>query len=213
MDRSAIVTLAIFGIAVVIILILSLRQTAQGKAAMEQFAIGHGWRFLGRDQSQLKPILEQLRPDWSWNAYDIVSVQGPPASVYLFSYSSSLRAWRFYEYGFGCLAENPGGRTEEPVTIYRRVPLVDKTLSDRVEVGGPEFRREYTVVCRRLDVAAIVVNNQVQKILLEHASSPQWFLEVKIVGQRVLVTTKWAQKPEEWEYLIAMTTKLRAAVP
>jgi hypothetical protein len=65
----------------------------------------------------------------------------------------------------------------------------------------------------RPDVAAMVVNNQVQKILLGHASTPQWFLKVRIIGRRVLVTTAWAQKPEEWEYLIALTTKLRAAAP
>jgi hypothetical protein len=212
MDRTAIVTLAIFGIAAATGVFLWLRQSAKREAVMEQFAISHGWRFLGSNRSQLDPVLHQVCPGESWLAYDIVLVQGPPAGVYLFGYSSR-RGRRIYEYGFGCLAEQAGSGTEEPVTIYRRVPLVDKMLSDRIEVGGPEFSREYTVVCRRPDVAAMVVNNQVQKILLGHASTPQWFLEVRIIGRRVLVTTAWAQKPEEWEYLIAMTTRLRAAAP
>ena len=96
--------------------------------------------------------------------------------------------------------------------IYRRVPRLEKMLSDRVEVGGPEFRREYTVVCCQPDVAATVINYEVQKILLEHAADPQWVLDVRIVGQRVLVTTPWAQKPEEWDYLLALTRRLRAAI-
>lgn len=213
LDTTAIITLAIFGVLAATAVFLSLRQSTKQKAAMEQFAASHGWRFLGRDQSQLRPVLDQVDPSESWTAADIVLVERPPASVHLFSYSSTRRGRRSYEYGFGCLAEHTGWGSEERVSIYRRVPLLEKMLSDRVEVGEPEFRREYTVACRQPDVAATVVNYAVQKIMLEHASHPQWALQVRIVGQRVLVTTSWAQKPEEWDYLITLTRRLRAAMP
>jgi len=196
----------------VAIIILSLRQSAKRKVEMERFAASHGWRFLGRDASQLLLILDQVDPSENWTPDNIVLVGGRWKSIYLFSYSAGPKGDQTDEYGFACLAEHAGWRNEEPVSIFRRVPVVEKLLSDRVELGGPDFRREFTVQCRRPDVATTVVDNEVQSILLEHALGPQWYLEVRIVGGRILVTTSHAQKLEEWDYLITMTKRLRAAL-
>lgn len=213
MDPIVIVTLGVFGALAATLIFLSRRQGTEQRNAMEQFAASHGCRFLGRDASQVLPLLEQIDASESWTVHDIVALEGPPAGAWLFGYSSHRRQSRASpEYGYGCLTEAAGGGHDTPVFIHRRVPLLDKMLSDRVEAGSPEFRREYSVTSTQPAAAQAVVNGEVQKILLEHAASPQWTLLVRIAGRRVLVTTSWAQKPEEWDYLVTMTRRLRAAV-
>jgi len=212
LDTTAIVTLAVFAALALLVAILSVRQSGQQKAGMERFAASHGWQFLGTDSSQVESLLTQTDPKEKWRAWNIILVEGPPQSVYLFSYRTATRR-SGGENGLACLAEGGGGRNEDPVAIYRRVPLVEKLLGDRVEVGGPEFRQEFIVTCRRPDVAATVVNEAVQGILLQHVRDPQWVLQVRIARGRVLVTTSWAQKPGEWDYLIELTRRLRAALP
>lgn len=219
-DPRVVFPLVIFGVIAVVIIILSLRQSARVRADMAQFAASHGWVFLGGDPSErlkLNQILDQVDPSKNWRAEYIVLVGAPRESMYLFRYLASSkggrRGGRTNEYRFACLAEHAGWRNEDSVSISSRVPLLEKLLPNRVDVGGPDFRREFSVECRRTDVAATVVNDSVQSILLEHAAGPQWYLEVRIVGGRILVTTAWAQKPEEWDYLITMTTRVRAALP
>lgn len=213
MDPIVIVTLAVFGALAATLVFLSRRQGLEQRNAMEQFAAGHGWRFLGRDASQLLPLLEQVDPNESWIADDIVALENPPAGAWLFAYNSYPRQRpSSRERGYACLALGAGGGNDNPVFIHRRVPLVEKLLGGQVDAGTPEFRREYSVTCAQPVVAMMAVNGEVQKILLEHAASPQWSLLVRIAGRRVLVTTHWAQKPEEWDYLIALTRKLRAAI-
>lgn len=216
MDTTVIVTLVVFAALALLVVVLSLRQSGQRKAGMEQFAANHGWQFLGTDSSQVESMLTQIDPKENWRAWNIILVEGPPQSVYLFSYRTrTTPRGSGGEYGFACLADRAGWRwmNEDPVAIYRRVPLVEKLLGDRVEVGGPEFRQEFTVACRRPDVAATMVNEAVQSILLQHVRDPQWLLHVRITQGRLLVTTSWAQKPEEWDYLIGLTRRLRTALP
>jgi len=216
LDNIEIVILVGFGAVVLLGAILSVRQSARRKARMEQFAAQHGWQFLGADSSQVESMLTQIEPNKDWRAQNIILVERPPESLYLFYYSSGTKSGESLdEYGFACLADRAAWRwrNEDPVAIYPRVPLVEKLFRYRVEVGGPEFQQEFTVNCQRPDVAATVVNHEVQSILLEHAVGPQWYLEVTIVGGRILVTTSHAQKPEEWDHLIDMTARLRAALP
>jgi hypothetical protein len=211
-DRTVVIVLAVFAALAALGIFLSVRQGARQRAAIREFASSHGWKYTRRDASQLGPILDQTDPSQSWTAYDIVLAEGPPASLYLFRYSASAPYRDTPDTGFGCLAERTGWGNEEPVSVTPRARLVEKLMGDRVEVGEPEFRREFVVMCRRLDVAAWAVNREVQKILLEHAADPQWFLTVRIAGGRVLVTTSWAKKPQEWDYLLTLTGRLRRAI-
>jgi hypothetical protein len=212
-DATVIIALAVFGALAATLVVLSRRQGIEQRNAMERFAAGHGGRFLGRDASQLLPLLEQVDASESWSVYDIVALESPPAGAWLFGYNSHPRQRpSSREYGYACLAEAAGGGNDNPVFIHRRVSLVEKLEGDQVDAGTPEFRREYTVTCGQPVVAMMAVNGDVQKILLEHAASPQWYLLVRITGRRVLVTTGWAQKPEEWDYLVTLTRRLRAAI-
>ena len=214
MDTTSIVVLVVFGALLLLGTIVGVRYSARQKAGMKQLAAEHGWQFLGINSSQLESMLEDIHPNEKWNAWNIILVEGPPQSVYLFSYSSRATGRSSGgEYGFACLADHAGWCSDEPVAIYRRVALVEKLLGDRVEVGGPEFRQEFTVTCRRPDVALTIVNQAVQNILLQHVREPQWLLHVRIAQGRLLVTTSYAQKPDEWDYLIGLTRRLRTALP
>ena len=114
--------------------------------------------------------------------------------------------------GNACLAEHTGRVHQGPVEIFTRVPGVDKLVGNRVKVGGEKFREEFTVTSTRPEEALTSVNAEVERILLEHAAGPGWNLSVTIAGRSVLVSSHWAETEQDWDYLIALARRLRAAV-
>jgi len=191
---------------------------------MQSMAASRGWKFLGKDSPELRLWLEEADTDLDnrrdWTRENIILVEGPPDKVYLFNYTA-----RSYgggargstpENGTACLAERPHGEPRELVMIYRRSRLLGelekKLLDDEVEVGGPEFRQEFLVRSRRPDVAVATVTPGLQEVLLRQASSLMWD-RVWIAGRCAFVTVTLRLKPEEWDELLGMTKRLRAALP
>jgi len=197
---------------------------SQQTSEMQRLATSRGWRFLGKKSPELRLWLEEADADRDyrrdWTPEDIILVEGPPDAVYVFNYTA-----RSYpegvngatpESGTACLAERPNGQTRELVMIYRRSRLLaeleKKLLDDMVAVGGPEFRREFLVRSHRPDVATATVTSGVEEILLRQASSLMWD-RVWIAGRCVFVTVTLRLKPEEWDELLGITERLRAALP
>jgi len=213
MGTTEIVVMAVFGALVVAFLVMSSRQSSAQRERMERFATGRGWTFARAGDSRLDALLSEAVPAEKWYAYNMTLAAPPPESVYLFSYSSSLKdRGRRTNNGFACLAAHTGRRYEWPVTIFTRVPVVDAMVSNRVETGGEEFRRKFTVTCSRPEAARAAVNEGVQRILLDHAAGPGWTMTVNIAGRQVLVESSWAVTEVEWDALLAMAKGLRAAV-
>lgn len=174
-------------------IVLGFRQSVAERERIERFAAGHGWTFARAGDSRL--------------------AAPPPESVYLFAYNASPKDRPSKtNYGFACLAAHTGRPQEWPVTIFTRVPVADAMVSNRVETGGEEFRRKFTVTCSRPEAAHAAVNAGVQRILLDHAAGPGWKMTVNIAGRQVLVESSWAVTEVEWDALIAMAKGLRAAV-
>jgi hypothetical protein len=197
---------------------------SQQTSGMQRLATSRGWKFLGKESPELRLWLEEADTDRDyrrdWTPDNIILVEGPPDNVYLFNYSA-----RSYpdgvngatpETGTACLAERPHDQARELVMIYRRSRLFgkleEKLTNDKVEVGGPEFRREFLVRSHRPDVAAATVTPGVEEILLRQASSLMWD-RVWIAGRCVFVTVTLRLKPEEWDELLGITRRLRAALP
>jgi len=180
---------------------------------IERFATGRGWTFARAVDSRLDALLSQAAPAEKWHAYNVAPAAPPPESVYLFAYNASPKDRPSKtNNGFACLAAHTGRPREWPAAIFTRVPVADAMVSNRVETGGEEFRRKFTVTCSRPEAARAAVNEGVQRILLDHAAGPGWRLTVNIAGRQVLVESSWAVTEVEWDALIAMAKGLRAAV-
>jgi hypothetical protein len=191
------------------------------KSEMQSLAASRGWKFLGKDSPELRLWLEEVDADTDrkrhWRPDNIILVEGPPDTVYLFNYQASTYPGRASsELGTACLAERSDSQTRELVMIYRRSRLLgkleEKLTDDEVEAGGPEFRRELLVRSRRPEIAAATVTSGVEEVLLRQASSLRWD-RVWIAGRHVLVTVTLRLKPEDWDELIGITKRLRAALP
>ena len=213
MDTTAIVVMAVFGALVVTFIVMSSRQSSAQRERMERFAAGRGWTFAPAADSRLDALLSEAAPAEKWHAYNVTLAAPPPESVYLFAYNASPKDRPSKtNYGFACLAAHTGRPQEWPVTIFTRVPVADAMVSNRVETGGEEFRRKFTVTCSRPEAAHAAVNAGVQRILLDHAAGPGWKMTVNIAGRQVLVESSWAVTEVEWDALIAMAKGLRSAV-
>lgn len=212
MDTPEIVVLVIFGILLLGGLALAIRQGAQTKAWIQQFAASRGFTLCPANDPHLGSVLAASLADQSWYTSNVVQVHAPPAGVYLFAYDyrrkdrPSMR-WQ----GFACLAEHRSWITC-PVEIFSRTPGIDALESDRSEAGSEEFRNKFTVTCKRPEVAAAALNTEVEHLLLEHAAGPGWYLLLTVTGNSIVVASSWAKTEVEWNTLITLAKKLDGAI-
>jgi len=213
MKSPEVIGMAIFGLLCVGALVLSIYQGAQLRKRVANYAALHGWSVSKLGDARLSALLEEVSPENKWGPNDVMQVERPPESVYLFGYNVRSKKGRSNgSTGNACLAEHTGRVHQGPVEIFTRVPGIDKLVGNRVKVGGEEFRNKFTVTCVRPEEALKPVNAEVEKILLDHAAGPGWVINVAIEGRSVLVSSRWAETEQDWDYLIAMARRLRAAV-
>jgi hypothetical protein len=191
------------------------------KSEMQSLATSRGWKFLGKDSPELRQWLKEMDTDRSlsrnWRPDNIILVGDPSDGVYLFNYQADSHPGRASsELGAACLAERPDGQTGELVMIYHRSRLLgkleEKLAYDKVEVGGSEFQQKFLVRSRQPDIAAATVTSGVEEVLFRQTSSLKWD-RVWIAGRHVLVTVTLPLEPEEWDELLGITKRLRAALP
>jgi hypothetical protein len=213
MGTTEIVGISIFGLLLLGAVALGLWQGTKQRERVARYSSGHGFSVLRAGDARLAALLEQVAPDSRFSPHPVMLVEPAPNGVYLFGCQiRSKERSSTSSTGYACLAEHAANRPEWPVTIFTRTPIVEKLVRDRVETGGEEFRRKFTVTCSNAGVALVTVSVEVQRIFLDHAAGPGWYLSVTIAGRGVLVESHWAQTEEEWDYLIALAKKLRAAL-
>jgi hypothetical protein len=212
-----------FALVIAVLILWSCYYYSKQKSEMRSLAESRGWKSLGKDSPELRLWLEEADTDKDhrrdWRPENIILVEGPRDKVYLFNYTA-----RSYgggtpgstpEHGTACLAERPHGEPRDLVMIYRSPFLreVDTgLLNDIVELGGPEFREEFLVRSRRPDIAVATVTPGLQEVLLRQASGLLWD-RVWIAGGCVFVTVTLRLRPKEWDELLGITKRLRAALP
>ena len=213
MKSPEVIGMAIFGLLCVGALVLGLYQAAQKTKRVANYAALHAWSVSPRGDARLSALLEEVSPEGNWYPKDAMQVERPPESLYLFGYTVRPKRGRSSDStGNACLAEHTGRVHRGPVVIFNRTPGIDKLVGDRVKVGGEKFRDEFTVTCARPEEALESINAEVERILLEHAAGPGWTITVTIAGRGVLVSSHWAETEQDWDYLIALARRLRAAV-
>lgn len=213
MGTGEIVVMSIFGLLCVGALVLATYQGAQMRKRVANYAALHGWSVSRLGDARLNALLGEVSPELDWSPNAVMQVEGPPESLYLFGYNVRPKTGRSNtSSGRACLVEHAGRVHQGPVEIQTRTPGFDRLVENRVKAGGEKFREEFTVMCVRPEEALRLVNAEVERILLEHAAGPSWNLSVAIGGRGVLVSSHWAETDQEWDYLIALARRLRAAV-
>jgi hypothetical protein len=213
MGTGEIIGMSIFGFLVLCGLAAGIWQGARQREQVARYSTGRGFRVLPPGYAPLATLLEQAAPDSSWSTENAMLAELAPRAVYLFGYSVSSRHGRSKPWsGFAALAEHVASRIHAPLTISRRIPGLEVLVGEKVEAGGEEFRRAFTVTCADAGVAMVTMNTDIERVLLDHIAGPGFNLTVTIAGTAVLVQSHWAQTEQEWDYLISLTRRLRAAV-
>ena len=212
MKTGEIVVMAIFGLLVVGALVSGLYQSSQTKKRVANYAALHGWSVSKFGDARLNALLKELAPQDNWGPNQVMQVERPPESVYLFAYLLAGHGRASSSRGYACLAERTGRVYPDSMEISTRVPGFDKLVGDRVKAGGEKFRQEFTVTCQRPEEALRLVNAEVERIMLEHAAGPNYNISVIIAGRSVMVSSRWAETEQDWDHLIAMARGLRAAM-
>jgi hypothetical protein len=203
-----ILTIGGFAAVAVVVLLVARWQGQRDRATRQEFARGHGWEMPAEVPPEVREALALLAPAEVRVVGGLTVVEGPPRPLYLFSFKRRTRGSRSDLTGTACLARHDGPRAETPISISRRVPLVEKMAADRLDVGGSDFRAMWIVTGDQPGVAAELVNDAVQRTFLGHDQGPAWTLEVDFVGPWVFAGSHWAAKPEEWDHLVELTRKL-----
>lgn len=212
MKTGEIVVMAIFGLLCAGALVSGLYQASQTRKRVANYAALHGWSVSKLGDARLNALLKELAPEDSWSPREVMQVERPPESVYLFAYLLAGHGRSSSSRGYACLAERTGRVYPDPMEISTRVPGFDRLVGDRLKAGGEKFREEFTVTCERPEEALKLVNAEVERILLEHAAGPSWNLRVIFAGRSVMASSRWAETEQDWDHLIAMARGLRAAV-
>jgi hypothetical protein len=212
-DSTSIIVIVVFGILMLAGLAAAMRQGVETRARVRRFAALRGWTVSPTSDPHLAALLTAAFTDQTWYASNVVQVQPPPESVYLFAYDyyrkeRPSKRWQ----GFACLVEGVRAAYETPVEIFTRTPGLDLMESDRIQAGGEEFRSKFTITGKRPEAAPAAVNVEVEQLLLEHAAGPGWYLTVTVAGNSILVASAWAKKQDEWDALITLARKLHRAI-
>ncbi len=212
MDRTMVLTIAGFLAVAIAVLVIARIQGRRETAARDRFIASHGWEELREPPADLLAALELLAPVRYQVTTKVVSMEQSPRRAYFFGYDVQTSARDRGTTGYACLVEHFGPRPDTPVEISRRVPLIEKLTSDRLDVGSPGFREGWLVLGEQPGAAAQLVNADVQRLMVAHDAGPAWKLDVDFVGPWVLVGSHWAAGPEEWEYLVKLSRGLADAV-
>ena len=207
-----------FALIVAVLLLWTWYYYAKQRGEMKDLAVSRGWSYLGKNDPEFSRLLLDFSAGTDWIVENIIRVEGEPARVYLFTYQASARtSSESTEIGAGCLSGRsltPGG---EVVVIDPRPPLIGKLVENLagewVEVGGADFRERFLVQSARADTATALVTRGVQEIVLQRKDCRLKWSRVSIAGRRVLVTVTYRLKDTEWDDLIGLTARLRAALP
>jgi hypothetical protein len=216
--RLGVIFAAAAVIAALLLYFRSWRERAEQEGGMRRLAAERGWEYLGSNAAGLPQALKEVDPDKDWRPQSVILVEGPPHRIYLFYYESGASSRREKpEPAAACLAGRSAGPAEEVVVIDPHASpasrLVFRLMGWLVSAaGGPEIERDFLVRSRRPEGAAAAVTSGVREVLRSQPSGVKWS-RVWISGKCVLVTAASRLKTAEWDELLDLTKRLRAALP
>jgi hypothetical protein len=214
MKPAEIVGLSIFGALVVGALALAVFRESRQRDKVAAYASSRAWSVVKARQDPLWSLLDAMDADVSWSPGSIVLADpAAPRRAYFFLGQTSSRFGRSRQTEvYASFAERAAGWPQKAVRVEPRIPALEMLVDNRVETGGEDFRRAYTVSCADAASARTAVNPEIQRMLLDHAGRFEWGLVVTIARSGVVVESPQAKAEADWDYLIALAKKLRAAL-
>jgi len=213
MGTGEIITMSIFGLLVLAGLTASIYQGAKQRRQVAAYSSSRGYTLLKFNDPRLAALLDLVSPNTDWSPHTVLLVEPPPRAIYLFgTLFNSKRSRSKASTAFACLVEHTSHRPEHPVSVFTRIPGGDFLISNRIEAGSEDFQRQFSVTGDDAASAQAALTPAVQSILLELATAPGWNLTVDIAAKAIVAQSHWALSDDEWDYLVNLARKLRAAL-
>lgn len=213
MGSAEIIVMSIFGLLVLAGLAAGIHQGAKQRRQAAAYSSHRGYALLKRNEPRLASLLGLISPNMSWSPDTVMLVEPPPHAIYLFGALVNTRGGNTRaSTGWACLAEYDTGFLAHPVAIFTRIPGADFLVNGRVDAGSEEFRREFSITGSDPASAQLAIDPGIERILLDHATAPGWNLNVYLSSKGIIIESRWALTDDEWDYLVALARKLRAAL-
>lgn len=197
---------------------------AQGRAEVE-FAQAQGWVHTFRsDDAQglmgrLTDVLERALPERKFALESVMTVESGWRKVFLIRYryknreaASGVRD----SPGSACLIESNRFKiVASPVTVRRRGGSRKDRLPQEAGAIGPEFSRSFTLSSNDPTRAEDVVDESIQRVLLDHLESPLAVSDSSLVvafGPGSAVVLMWERaSSEQWLHLLDLCRRIESA--
>jgi len=193
--------------------IVSSRHKEQREMKVAQdYAQAQGWGFSRDAADSFKAEVEKILSGFTFNPYNIRTVETGWRNLYLFdcSYNSRESSGRKHpDYGTACLVlSNRFRDAVVPVEIFMR-DWTEVMESDKVDMGESPFAQKFVVQSKDSRLAKRIVTESIKEILLKQMSKPDSILPLVIIGPGgvVLLTGRTAE-PGQLAGLLELARKL-----
>jgi hypothetical protein len=213
MTDPSVIIMSVFVLLILGGLGLAIRQGLRERRQLAEYSAAHGWAVSVKPDEQLTRLLAEFDPASDSYPRNVMTVERSPSPVYFFRNTRRPKDRPSNQStGFSCFTSFGGQRFDGRVEIFNRTPGVEALIGDRAMVGSEEFQKTFTVTQTEEGTAAVVVNRELERVLMSHASGPGWYVNVEVASTGILVSSSWTQSTEEWDYLIDLTKRIREAV-
>jgi hypothetical protein len=212
-----IVITVILGITVLLVIIS--RISKKQEKAEKEFAQSQGWTYTESYNDpqgvtrELKAKVEKVCPEKEFRLNNSMTTESGRRRIILFDCWYRVRDWGPREsQGFVCLIESDRfAAVGSQVDISGRGAADGLLLSNQVDMGSPEFARNFIVTSKDPASAKIVVSGALQAVLLETTRRPLYYREINIGPGGAVIITGANNSFEEWLSLIDLARRIESA--
>lgn len=213
MNDTTVIIVTVSALLVLGGLALAFRQGINERRQLAGYSAAHGWAVAAKPDAQLTHLLAEFDSSSGFYPRNVMTVEPPPSPIYFFHNTRRPKDRPSNQTtGYSCFSRYGGRRFEGKVEIFNRTPGVEKLIGGRAHVGSDEFQKAFTVTEQVPGTAAMTVNRDLERVMMDHAAGPGWYVNVEIANGGILVSSSWAQSPVEWDHLIDLTKQIREVV-
>lgn len=184
----------------------------------KRLAQSQGWIYAERYNDpqrlteKLKARLEKVCPEKEFRWNGSMTVESGRRNVLLFDCWYRVRDWGPKEnHGFACLIEAERfGSVSSQVDISGRSSIDGLLLSNQVEIGNPEFARNFIVTSKDPTSARRVVSESLQAVLLDSTRMPLDYREINIGPGGAVIIAGAYKSLEEWLALVDLARRIES---
>lgn len=205
-----------------LLLALNARWTKKAEMAQREFALARGWVYNVRNDdpqgvvAKIDVLLDKVFPEKEFDVMSVVTVNPENEKVFLFEcWYRSGGSGRKTSIGSACLIKSNRFRLHSGIDIFPRDAIAGMLLSNQVDIGEPEFARNFIVQSKEPDIARKFVTRLMQTVLLEQKdTSSLGFGHFDVyLGHEAAVVLRWSRaSPEDWPVIVDMARRIESAM-